>query len=115
MAKQLHTTVEEDAATRSRLAALSQRREAAAGERLQLEHRLKLQRLEQAKQMGALQVGVTHGSGSVTVSLALYGWQRAHTQIMCPCAGMHGHMGDKLYPVLPQQHYCCLAAINPSA
>lgn len=54
--KRLHTTVEEDASTKARLGALSAKLEAAGAEKLQLEHRLKLQRLEQAKAMGALQV-----------------------------------------------------------
>jgi hypothetical protein len=54
--KRLHTTVEEDASTKARLAGLSANLEAAAAEKLQLEHRLKLQRLEQAKAAGTLQV-----------------------------------------------------------
>lgn len=53
--KRLHTTVEEDASTKGRLTGLSGKLEAAAAERLQLEHRLKLQRLEQAKASGTLQ------------------------------------------------------------
>lgn len=55
--KRLHTTVEEDASTKARLCGLSAKLEAAGSERLQLEHRLKLQRLEQAKAMNTLQVG----------------------------------------------------------
>lgn len=54
--KRLHTTVEEDTSVKARLAELSARLEAAGSERLQLEHKLKLQRLEQAKAMGNLQV-----------------------------------------------------------
>lgn len=54
--KRLHTTVEEDASTKARLGGLSAKLEAAGAEKLQLEHRLKLQRLEQAKAMGTLQV-----------------------------------------------------------
>jgi hypothetical protein len=54
--KRLHTTVEEDASTKARLAGLSANLEAAGAEKLQLEHRLKLQRLEQAKAAGTLQV-----------------------------------------------------------
>jgi hypothetical protein len=57
MHKRLTTTVEEDATARDNFAALAERRERAAAEKLQLEHKLKLQRLEMAKQMGALQVG----------------------------------------------------------
>lgn len=57
MHKRLTTTVEEDATARDNFAALAERRERAAAEKLQLEHKLKLQRLEQAKQTGALQVG----------------------------------------------------------
>jgi hypothetical protein len=56
MHKRLTTTVEEDATARDNFAALAERRERAAAEKLQLEHKLKLQRLEMAKQMGALQV-----------------------------------------------------------
>jgi hypothetical protein len=56
--KRLHTTVEEDAATKARLSGLSAKLEAAGAELLQLEHRLKLQRLEQTKAMGMLQVGL---------------------------------------------------------
>jgi hypothetical protein len=56
MHKRLTTTVEEDATARDNFAALSERRERAAAEKLQLEHKLKLQRLEMAKQMGQLQV-----------------------------------------------------------
>lgn len=39
------------------LAGLSSKLEAAGAERLQLEHKLRLQRLEQAKATGTLQVG----------------------------------------------------------
>lgn len=68
MAKRLHTTVEEDASTKARLCGLSAKLEAAGAERLQLEHRLKLQRLEQAKAMNTLQVGMAkamQGAGSL--------------------------------------------------
>eukprot|EP00879_Flechtneria_rotunda_P011950 GHRR01012481.1.p1 GENE.GHRR01012481.1~~GHRR01012481.1.p1 ORF type:complete len:359 (+),score=170.19 GHRR01012481.1:214-1290(+) len=53
--KRLTTTVEEDATNRDHHALLAERREKAAAERLQLEHMLKLQRIEMAKQIGALQ------------------------------------------------------------
>eukprot|EP00878_Enallax_costatus_P045597 GHUV01055017.1.p1 GENE.GHUV01055017.1~~GHUV01055017.1.p1 ORF type:complete len:177 (+),score=45.23 GHUV01055017.1:166-696(+) len=55
--KQLITTVEEDATNRDHYAALADRREKAAASKLQLEHKLKTQRMEQAKQIGVLQVG----------------------------------------------------------
>jgi hypothetical protein len=58
VAKRLHTTVEEDASTKARLCGLLAKLEAAGAERLQLEHRLKLQRLEQAQAMNSLQVGL---------------------------------------------------------
>ncbi|KAF6266288.1 hypothetical protein COO60DRAFT_445827 [Scenedesmus sp. NREL 46B-D3] len=53
--QRLARSVEEDATERDTFAALAERRERAAAEKLQLEHKLKLQRLEMAKQMGALQ------------------------------------------------------------
>lgn len=57
MHKRVITTVEEDATNKDHFAALADRREKAAALRLQLEHKLKTQRLEQAKQTGLLQVG----------------------------------------------------------
>lgn len=54
--KQLITTVEEDATNRDHFTALADRREKAAALKLQLEHKLKTQRMEQAKQIGVLQV-----------------------------------------------------------
>jgi hypothetical protein len=45
-------------AVREHFAVLTDRREKAAAEKLQLEHKLKLQRLEMAKQIGCLQVGI---------------------------------------------------------
>lgn len=56
MHKRLTTTVEEDATNKDHFAALADRREKAAAAKLQLEHKLKMQRLEQAKQTGLLQV-----------------------------------------------------------
>lgn len=56
MHKRLTTTVEEDATNKDHYAALADRREKAAALKLQLEHKLKTQRLEQAKQIGVLQV-----------------------------------------------------------
>lgn len=56
MHKRLTTTVEEDATARDNFAALAERRERAAGEKLTLEHKLRLQRLEMAKALGTLQV-----------------------------------------------------------
>jgi len=53
---------------------MSGKLEAAAAERLQLEHRLKLQRLEQAKASGTLQVGVV-APCSATVAECARGWQ----------------------------------------
>ncbi|WIA35821.1 hypothetical protein OEZ86_004208 [Tetradesmus obliquus] len=55
MHKRLTTTVEEDATARDNFAALAERRERAAGEKLTLEHKLRLQRLEMAKALGTLQ------------------------------------------------------------
>eukprot|EP00775_Hariotina_reticulata_P004895 gene4895-5140_t len=55
MRKHLMTTVEEDTTNREHFAVVTDRREKAAAEKLQLEHKLKLQRLEMAKQVGSLQ------------------------------------------------------------
>ncbi len=54
--------MEEDASSREYYAGLKERRERADSERLQLEHKLKLARLERAKQLAAAQVTAEPGS-----------------------------------------------------
>lgn len=60
--RRLHASVEEDASNEANLGELAQRHEKAAGEQAALEQRLKLARIERAKQLAAAQVGVRQRS-----------------------------------------------------
>jgi len=62
--KRLHTTVEEDTSNREHYQEVREREERAAAEREQLEHKLKLQRVERQKQVGGVDGGALFGVGA---------------------------------------------------